>query len=126
LGACAETADSFYGSYAAAVEAGAVRAGWVPEWLPDSAREIHEVHNIDTNARMLAVELPASATLHLPADCKAIEPSASPSPRFTRSWWPAGVPERAGSFPRHAYWQCKRQFVAKAPTGTRLLVWAEE
>lgn len=126
LCACAETADSSYASYAAAVQAGAVQAGWVPEWLPPEAREIREVHNIDTNARMLSAALPASVTLHLPPDCKPIEPSASPNPRFKRSWWPVELPEHGASVPRHAYWRCKGQFVAKAPAQAQVFVWADE
>ena len=126
LVACAETFDSSYPTYAAAVEAGAVQRGWVPPWLPSEARNLREVHNIDTNARMLLAEVPASATLRLPPECKPIQASTLPKPPFARPWWPKNVPEHSPGTTQHNYWQCTGQPQSVAVSETHILVWATE
>jgi hypothetical protein len=46
---CSERFESSYADKAAAVEDGAVRRGWIPPWVPESATAIREVHDLDTN-----------------------------------------------------------------------------
>src|SRR5262245_13685312 len=51
--ACAEQQEASYADVAAAERAGAIQRGWVPDWLPRSAHDLREVHNLDTNQSML-------------------------------------------------------------------------
>ncbi len=44
-----ENTESHFSTYDEAKEAGMMIAGWLPEYLPKSATDIHEQHNIDTN-----------------------------------------------------------------------------
>ena len=41
--------ESHYRNMRAARADTEVGGGWIPEWLPESTRDIHEIHNIDTN-----------------------------------------------------------------------------
>ena len=44
-----ETQKKFYTNKQDVLKDNAIKRGWIPEILPDSAYNIHEVHNIDTN-----------------------------------------------------------------------------
>lgn len=46
-----ETPVEHYATRAAAEQDGAFRRGWLPTAIPPSAFDIHEVHNLDTNAQ---------------------------------------------------------------------------
>lgn len=46
---CSDNMHSFYSSYADAQEDGVFDRGWLPPVLPDTAYEITERHNLDTN-----------------------------------------------------------------------------
>lgn len=54
-----ETMVSTYATYQDAVADGAVVRGWIPEYVSPSARDIREVHDIDTNRQWLRLRLPA-------------------------------------------------------------------
>ncbi len=73
----------------AEVEAdGAIRHGWVPEWLPVNASNIREVHNIDTSESALAFSLPPGANWRPPPECRPAEGGEFSEPRFNRDWIP--------------------------------------
>ena len=44
-----ETTDITYSDYKAAVKAYEVKRGWMPAYIPTSAKDIHARHNLDTN-----------------------------------------------------------------------------
>jgi hypothetical protein len=46
-----------YPTFAAALADGAVARGWIPPWIPESARELREVHDLDTNERWLVFQM---------------------------------------------------------------------
>lgn len=46
---CSENKDTFYPDINTARKAGAIDRGWLPEIMPESSRDIHELHNLDTN-----------------------------------------------------------------------------
>lgn len=50
---CSEELEESYASFAEAENDGAVKRGWVPAFVPKSARDIHDTHNLDTNAQTL-------------------------------------------------------------------------
>ena len=84
--------ESFYPSLADAKKDGAIDRGWVPDdLLPDSSRDIHEVHDISPSTEWCAFEF-------LPADSQRLRKnlkSADTLPASVRrvpnpgvSWWP--------------------------------------
>ena len=46
-----------YPTLAAAHADGALERGWIPPWIPDSARNLREAHDLDTNRRWLSLEV---------------------------------------------------------------------
>ena len=53
LTACSDLMEDGYTTWADAERAGAIDRGWVPAFVPKTARDIRDVHNIDTNAQIL-------------------------------------------------------------------------
>lgn len=53
LGACSEQVEEIYPTWADAERAGAVERGWIPAWVPSSARDIRESHDLDSNRQTL-------------------------------------------------------------------------
>jgi hypothetical protein len=84
--------ESFYPSLADAKRDGAIDRGWIPDFLPESSRAIHELHDISPSTTWCAFEF-------LPADSQALRKSLksagapAPSVRLVpnpgKSWWPA-------------------------------------
>lgn len=58
LGACSDEIDASYATYGEAKRAGAIERGWFPPFVPQSATQISERHNLDTNAQELTFVLP--------------------------------------------------------------------
>jgi hypothetical protein len=57
---CGEQVKETYSTYADADRAGAVERGWVPAFVPTSARDITDSHNLDTNRQTLWFTIPPS------------------------------------------------------------------
>jgi hypothetical protein len=55
---CKEDMSAFYDTYADAERAGAVNRGWIPPYVPPSATEITEVHNLDVNSQRIRFQAP--------------------------------------------------------------------
>ena len=53
LGGCSDVMEEHFATWAVAERAGAVEQGWIPAFVPRSATNIRETHNIDTNAQTL-------------------------------------------------------------------------
>ena len=53
-----EDVVSTYRDYAEAEQDGAVQRGWIPTFVPRSAREMLEVHNLDPNQQWIRFSLP--------------------------------------------------------------------
>jgi hypothetical protein len=125
LTACAlETAEVNYDTYAIALQAGALQAGWLPEWLPKNSTRIFERHNIDTNARMWVAEVPVGSEVSLPQACVTATPATLPAPPFQRSWWPEGVPHRPVPGQEFFLFKCGGYFVGLAASGGKLIGWS--
>lgn len=58
LGACGEQMEETYATWAEADRAGAVERGWVPAFVPTTAHDIMEIHDIDTNQQRLEFTIP--------------------------------------------------------------------
>jgi len=80
--------DASYAGRAEAEAEGAIARGWVPEWLPATASNIREVHNLDTNESALAFSLPAGAKWRPPSSCRPAAGGDFSEPRFNREWIP--------------------------------------
>jgi hypothetical protein len=84
-----ERVESSYSSLGEAQRSGAIDKGWIPAWLPPSATDIRELHDIDTNESMLVFASDATHDWELPGDCQPVSYLQVPSPRLSRRWWPA-------------------------------------
>ena len=50
---------------------GGVERGWLPDWLPDNAINIHDYHDLDTNIRAISFGMRDSRAFVLPDHCIA-------------------------------------------------------
>lgn len=57
LSGCGDLADERYGTWHEAERAGAVERGWVPPFVPTTARNLRSVHNLDLNSQRLTFRL---------------------------------------------------------------------
>lgn len=94
LTACAaEVPEVSYRNLDAAMADGAVDRGWVPDWLPPSAQDIKEKHDLDTNRQIMRFTAPSWNGESLPDHCRSIE-STEPS-SLTAPWWKESIDETA-------------------------------
>ena len=120
-----DTLDASYDSMAEAISQDAVAKGWIPEWLPEGATNIREVHNLDTNTSALAFDIPPQTGWRLPEHCRPIESKDTVPSVFNRSWWPSDD-SLASSY---NFFQCKADaspdfaFVGISKAGDRGLHW---
>lgn len=105
-----ETQESSYATAALAREAGAVRRGWLPEFLPPSATDIREHHNLDTNAVILRFSFDPAESGFWTQACLPLSPDQVPKPEAQLavgvSWWPEDVAPSPGVTPRHDFFAC--------------------
>ena len=126
LGCAPETVQSRYDTHALAERNGAIQAGWLPAWLPKTATDVAEVHNIDTNAVMWAAVVPVGQEVSLPANCRSAVRNQLSTPAFKRAWWPE--PETWPTSTRGTgfiYFTCGLQNVGLAQEGGKLFGWAD-
>jgi hypothetical protein len=72
--------ESHYPDRAAAVADGAIKRGWLPEWIPMSATGIDEWHDLDTNRTVASFSYGEGDAPVLPVDCRV------PDPQTVRTW----------------------------------------
>ncbi len=120
-----DTLDASYDSMAEAISKEAIAKGWIPEWLPEGAINIREVHNLDTNTSALAFDIPPRARWTLPEHCRPVGFTDTVPSVFNRSWWPSNDSLAAS----YNFFQCKADaspdfaFVAISKAGDRGLHW---
>jgi hypothetical protein len=121
---CTETHEAYYPTYEAAVAAGAISHGWIPHWLPKSAVEIREKHDLDTNQSMLTFRY-GTEQLAFEKDCTQVDPFNPKEPPFKVSWWPTDVPASRFSTYRHVFYSCEggQAFLALLPSSTEVFYW---
>jgi hypothetical protein len=87
---CDERFESKYESYAHAEQAGGVRRGWVPEFIPRGSTEILEYHDLDTNEGWLRIAAPAAGSANMLSGGERVwGHQALRSPGLP--WWPTGL-----------------------------------
>lgn len=69
LSACDDVVEEAYETRLQADAAGATVRGWIPAFVPVPAYDLHDIHNLDTNAQTLTFAVP-------PADIPAMLASA--------------------------------------------------
>ena len=77
-----------------ATDDGAFARGWLPYWMPSSAENIHEFHDLDTNEQAISFEVMDSDGLSLPSICRTGAEAAPP--RLKTRLFPASVDKLAG------------------------------
>jgi len=91
LCSCNEMFESRYANKAEADRDGAISRGWIPSWLPASATDIREIHDIDTNETWLKFAAMEADLLALATQCSAIPGAPKRLPPQIRSWWPGDL-----------------------------------
>ena len=124
LASCRERPEVLYPDAAAARQAGAVRRGWIPDWLPKSSRNIHEIHDLDTNQEMLAFSFSPADTPDLARLCKQVQRDGLKPVPFSVRWWPNDVPPSPLVTHRHVYHECPGgAYVAVSVQDGELFYW---
>jgi len=91
--------DVAYADRKEAEEDGAFTRGWIPEFIPNSSKSIHEMHNLDTNAGGFSFEFGRGDDGTMLAQLSPIkinEVKFLPMPATKqRSWWPGTLTQHA-------------------------------
>lgn len=84
-----DTEERVYADANEAITSGALDRGWIPPFLPASAKEITEKHNLDTNEVWVAFSLDPNEFSGIEKSCQKIEWNESQLPRIRGGdWWP--------------------------------------
>jgi hypothetical protein len=87
-----ERPESYYSSLADADKDGAITRGWIPDFLPQSSRGIHELHRIEGGKTWCAFEFSPGDRERFQKHLKSVDvltPSVKPVLKPGVSWWPA-------------------------------------
>ena len=60
---------------------GAMGRGWIPDWLPENAIDIHEHHDLDTNVRAISFSVDQTEEWPWPIECIPVETATRPQIR---------------------------------------------
>jgi hypothetical protein len=111
-----ETVEQTYPTYDAATKAGAVgRDKWIPDFLPQSATDIRERHNLDTNEIWLTFQFNSqNVAAMVKKSCHQVAEDRVSFPATTRSrkisWWPKDLVDDSNAArkpePGYTYYQC--------------------
>ena len=91
---CSETFENHYSDWQEAQKDGAVERGWLPDWLPRTAADIREIHNLDTNASAFSLSIPTNWSPPEVAGCVPISQAAAPSIRLRD--FPSNIEQHPG------------------------------
>jgi hypothetical protein len=111
-----------YDNYSEVLADGAIARGWIPEWLPEKATNIYELHNLDTNYSMLRFTYPIGAKLDTP-NCEHITAASVPNPRYSRSWWPRNLSNSSEVAMQHTFLHCGKYYIAFSSGKGEAYVW---
>jgi hypothetical protein len=90
-----EDTVSSYETHSGAVHDGAIERGWIPAFMPPTARDLREVHNIDSNRQWIRFTVPASDAREMVGTLRRVEApeSVRKPPRWSGPWLPKPDPE---------------------------------
>jgi hypothetical protein len=121
---CGDRPEVFYPHAAEAQADGAIDRGWVPGWMPKSARDLHEVHDLDTNKSMLMFAFDANDAPNLSASCRQVSGDDVRPVPFRKAWWHQDVPPRDAVTRKHSYYHCADgSYVAVSAVDRQLYHW---
>jgi hypothetical protein len=109
-----ETPEETYAGYDEVIADGAIERGWIPEWLPQTAVDIREKHDLDRNSSILVFD--AGGAFVVPEGCDL----ANETHRSTLTapqWWPAA---EVAELP---VYDCDNGLLAVDETGMRVYFW---
>lgn len=103
-----DTVESEYSDSVEAINSGAIERGWIPAFLPASAREIREKHNLDTNEVWVHFLIDDGSLADIKRSCHAAQLTGVILPRKeSGDWWPSALVDgsqvQAGEY---AYYRC--------------------
>ena len=108
-----DTVESIYPNYQDVLDADAIGHGkWIPVYLPQSARNIKELHNPDTNEIWLSFVYDTEDLQPVADVCNKINQAEIRYPRKPSvSWWPITLTENQPNgakpaFVNYIYYQC--------------------
>jgi hypothetical protein len=129
--------ESAYATHADAVADDAILRGWIPPFVPESAREIREIHDLDTNDVCLRFELPVEEHAPFVAPFRKLDPQeieSLPSCGVTPAWWFEGLiqqqPYNDSALYADVYeaavprWDDDGALIAVSRTGSTLYIWS--
>lgn len=108
-----ETVETYYQDFRTAHKANAVGAGrWIPSFLPESATDIHELHNLDTNEIWLVFRMNSADRGSISRFCEPATETRIIFPRKSPAdWWPDLFVQNAASAintqTSYTYYQCQ-------------------
>lgn len=109
-----ETVEVTYNNVDDAAKAGAIERGWIPAWLPKTAVDLHEKHNLDSNTGILRFSLNIS-DLKIPSDCQE---TTGPLPAtLSADWWPADLHQT------HTVFRCAGGYIAVDEKNGHVYLW---
>lgn len=89
-----EISSEKYATHSEAVERKAFESGWLPEEMPKSARQIVEVHSIDSGEMWIGFSSDGADISRFIGGCATSPRYGLPDRRRTKrnaSWWPGGL-----------------------------------
>lgn len=93
---CGEQPYRHYAGTTEAIAAGERERGWLPAWLPASARDVHLQGDLDTNDWWLRARLWPAAADSLRRRLSPVVPESVRvrRPRAAKSWWFEGLAQQ--------------------------------
>jgi hypothetical protein len=84
-----ERPSKLYSTYEDAKRDGAIARGWIPSCVPTSAFQIHEKHDVDSNAQWLNFRFPDAEGKAMVAGATKLDSRQRHLPRshLYESWW---------------------------------------
>ena len=83
------TTEKYYENHQALADAGEIERGWAPDFLPESATNIHLKYDLENNAILLAFEFDPADAAAMTQACRPV--NLVPPPLLGADWWPADL-----------------------------------
>lgn len=121
---CSELVESNYPTYQQAAQSGAIESGWLPAFLPESASNIRESHDPETNQVWVSFEFPQEEIESFAAFCTSVSYDQVTLPDLAPRWWD----EKALNDPWNAFYVCgdtaSLGYLAVLGTGDQAYFWS--
>jgi hypothetical protein len=107
--ACQETFESRFDNHAALERSSSSRGDWIPKWVPSSARDIYERHNIDTNASLLRFSYGSPDEPPFGSACKPTATHCGRGSHLSADWWPDDLGSERAPSDRYQLFECAEE-----------------